>query len=95
MAKRFAGYLLDHGVLVGPIVNAQSYNYKRSVVFYSPDKKEAAASLVQNLPFSMRMVETKSGAGHVEIILGSDLLPFDDSLQPASRFSVASSDYRG
>ena len=81
MAARFAGYLGEHGLNVRQLANGQTFSYKQSVIYYNPDQKEFAEKLAQLLPFGIRLAEAKNGMGQVEIILGSDLLPFDTELQ--------------
>src|SRR5262249_16334032 len=81
MAARFAGYLGQHGLSVRQLTNAQSFNYKQSVIYYNPDQREFAEKLAQQLPFGIRLAEAKNGVGQIEIILGFDLLQFDTALR--------------
>jgi hypothetical protein len=83
MATRFARYFSDHGVSVRRVANANSFGYKRTAIFYNPDQRDYAYALAQVLPFPVRLIEAKHGRGQVELILGSDLLVFDDSIRSA------------
>jgi Tfp pilus assembly protein PilF len=81
MAKRFADYLSQHGLSVRGLANAPTYSYAQSAIYYNPDQREAAEKLAKSLPLSLRLIEAKRSLGRIEIILGSDLLAFDDSLR--------------
>jgi hypothetical protein len=83
MATRFARYLSDYGLAVRRVANANSFGYKRTTIFYNPDQRAYAFALAQVLPFAVRLIEAKHGRGQVELILGSDLLGFDDSIRSA------------
>jgi tetratricopeptide (TPR) repeat protein len=80
MAARFAGYLTGHGLKVRQLANAPSFDYRQSTLYYNPDQRDFALSLSRLLPFPIRLAEAAKGTGGVEIILGSDLLGFDDGL---------------
>ena len=81
MAARFAGYFGEHGLSVRRIANANSFNYKRTTIFYNPDQRETAYALAEALPFDVRLVEASKGHGQIELILGFDLLPLDGTLR--------------
>jgi LytR cell envelope-related transcriptional attenuator len=81
MASRFADYLGEHGLSVGLIANAAHFNYKASILFYNPDQEAFAREVAGNLPFSVKLVAAKRGRGSIEVVLGSDLLWFDDTLR--------------
>lgn len=83
MAARFAGYLSGHGLKVRQLVNAPRFDYRQSAIYYNPDQREFALSLARLLPFQIRLAEAAKGFGEIEIILGSDLLTFDDGLHRA------------
>jgi len=83
MASRFARYFGEHGLSVRKIANANSFDYKRTTIFYNPEQRDYAYALADLLPFPVRLVEAKQGRGQVELILGSDLLGFDDTLRSA------------
>src|SRR5258706_3179807 len=83
MAARFAGYLSNHGLKAQQLANAPSFDHKQSSIYYNPDQRDFALSLSRLLPFSIRLTEANKGSGQVEIVLGSDLLTFDDDLRPA------------
>jgi hypothetical protein len=50
-------------------------------MYYNPDQREFALALSHSLPFPIKLAEAKKGLGEVQIILGSDLLGFDDNLR--------------
>ena len=81
MASRFADYLSDHGLKVRQLSNAENYSYRESVIYYNPDQREFALALSHSLPFPVKLAEAKKGLGEIQIILGSDLLGFDDNLR--------------
>jgi len=83
MAARFAGYLSSHGLKGNQLANAPSFDYRQSAIYYNPDQRDFALSLSRLLPFSIRLMEANKGSGQVEIVLGSDLLTFDDELRAA------------
>jgi hypothetical protein len=83
MATRFARYFGEHGLSVRRIANANSFNYRRTVIFYNPDQRAQAEALAAALPFPVRLAEAKQSRGQVELILGFDLLGLDDSLRSA------------
>jgi hypothetical protein len=83
MAGRFAGYFRGHGVFVRKIANANSFDYRRTVLFYNPDQRAAAEALAAALPFPVRLAEAKQGRGQIELVLGFDLLSVDDELRSA------------
>jgi hypothetical protein len=83
MAGRFAAYFRDHGLAVRRIANANSFDYRRTVIFYNPDQRTNAEALAAVLPFSVRLVEAKQGRGQIELVLGFDLLTIDDALRSA------------
>ena len=81
MATRFAGYLSTRGLKVQRLANAASFNYKESAIYYNPDQRDFALALSRLLPFSIKLAEAAKGSGQIEIVLGSDLLRFDDDLR--------------
>ncbi len=83
MAGRFARYFGEHGLSVRKIANANSFDYRRTTIFFNPEQRDYAYALADLLPFPVRLVEAKQGHGQVELILGSDLLGFDDTLRSA------------
>jgi Tfp pilus assembly protein PilF len=83
MASRFARYFGEHGLFVRRIANANSFNYRRTVIFYNPDQRSEAEALAAVLPFPVRLAEAKQSRGQIELILGFDLLGLDDTLRPA------------
>jgi hypothetical protein len=82
MAARFAYYLSDHGLSVGRVANASSFNYRQTIIFYNPDQKDFAYKLGGYFPFPVKYGVAAKGHGQVEVILGSDILDFDDHLKP-------------
>jgi hypothetical protein len=82
MAARFAYYLSDHGLSVGRVANAPSFNYRQTIIFYNPDQKDFAYKLGGYFPFPVKYGVASKGHGQVEVILGSDILDFDDHLKP-------------
>jgi tetratricopeptide (TPR) repeat protein len=85
MAARFAGYLSENGVGVGRLRNAQNFDYRKSTIFYNADQRKAAEELARMLPVAPRLTEAKAGRGVIEIVLGADLLKFDNELRAAKR----------
>jgi hypothetical protein len=83
MATRFARYFGEHGLSVRRITNANSFNYRHTVIFYNPDQRAQAEALAAVLPFPVRLAEAKQSRGQIELILGFDLLGLDDSLRSA------------
>lgn len=83
MAGRFAGYFRGHGLFVRKVANANSFDYRRTVIFYNPDQRANAEALAAVLPFPVRLAEAKQGRGQIELILGFDLLSLDDALRSA------------
>jgi hypothetical protein len=83
MAGRFARYFGEHGLTVRKIANANSFDYRRTVIFYNPDQREHAEALARVLPFPVRLAEAKQGQGQIELVLGFDLLGLDDTLRSA------------
>jgi hypothetical protein len=83
MAGRFASYFRDHGLAVRKITNANSFDYRRTVIFYNPDQRANAEALAAVLPFPARLAEAKQGRGQIELVLGLDLLSIDDTLRSA------------
>ena len=83
MAGRFASYFRDHGLFVRKIANANSFDYRRTVIFYNPDQRANAEALAAVLPFPVRLAEAKEGRGQIELVLGFDLLIIDDALRSA------------
>jgi hypothetical protein len=81
MAKRFSGYLSQHGITVHAITNEPSPDYRESTVFYNPDQYATAEAFAKNLPLRMRLVEAKQGRGGIEIVIGSDWFAFDDKMR--------------
>jgi hypothetical protein len=82
MATRFSHYLEEHGVSVHRTANAAAFNYKATVIFYNPDQQEFACELAKLLPFEVKLIEAKRGRGWIEVVLGADLIPFDNTLRP-------------
>ena len=83
MASRFARYFGEHGLFVRRIANANSFDYRRTVIFYNPDQRAHAEALAAVLPFPVRLAEAKQGRGEIELVLGFDLLGIDDTLRSA------------
>jgi LytR cell envelope-related transcriptional attenuator len=83
MATRFARYFGEHGLSVRRIANANSFTYRRTVIFYNPDQRAQAEALAAVLPFPVRLVEARQSRGQIELILGFDLLGIDDTLRSA------------
>jgi hypothetical protein len=83
MATRFASYFRGHGLFVRKIANANSFDYRRTVIFYNPDQRANAEALAAVLPFPVRLAEAKQGRGQIELVLGFDLLGLDDALRSA------------
>jgi hypothetical protein len=83
MAGRFSRYLGDHGLTVRRIANANSFDYRRSIIFYNPDQRAHAEALAAQLPFPVKLAEAKQGRGEIELILGSDLVAVDETLRSA------------
>jgi hypothetical protein len=83
MASRFAGYFRGHGVIVSKVANANSFDYRRTVLFYNPDQRAHAEALAAALPFPVRLAEAKQGHGQIELVLGFDLVSVDDELRSA------------
>ena len=83
MGTRFAKYFEAHGLPVQLIRNANSYDYRRTVIFYNPDQRDNAFGLAATLPFPVRMAEAKVGRGEIEFVLGFDLVTLDDALKDA------------
>jgi hypothetical protein len=83
MASRFAGYFRGHGVIVSKVANANSFDYRRTVLFYNPDQRAQAEALAAALPFPVRLAEAKQGHGQIELVLGFDLVSVDDALRSA------------
>jgi len=83
MAARFAGYLSGHGLKVRALANATNFNYRQSILYYNPDQRDFAVSLSHLLPFPIRLTPASKGSGGIEIVLGFDLLAFDDGLRKA------------
>jgi len=81
MATRFGSYFSAHGLRVNQIANAASYNYTQTVIFYNPDQYDFALDLTRVLPFPIKLAKATRGSGQIEIILGSDLLTFDEDLR--------------
>lgn len=81
MAGRFAHYLGAHGLSAQRIANANSFDYRRTMIFYNPEQREHAYALAGMLPFPCRLAEASQGRGEIELILGFDLLPLDESLR--------------
>jgi len=81
MAARFAGYFGEHGLSVRRIANAGSFNYRLTTIFYNPDQRDLAHRLADLLPFPVELAEASKGHGQIELILGFDLLDFDDTLR--------------
>jgi hypothetical protein len=81
MASRFARYFGEHGLGARKIANANSFDYRRTVIFYNPDQRSHAEALAAVLPFPVRLAEAKRGRGQIELILGFDLIGLDDSLR--------------
>ena len=65
------------------IANANTFDYRRTLIFYNPDQRAHAEALAATLPFAVRLVEAKQGRGQIELVLGFDLLGIDDSLRSA------------
>jgi hypothetical protein len=84
MATRFSRYLRAHGVVVRRVTNAANFKYKASVIFYNPEQKDLARELASKLPFAVKLVEAKRGAGWIEVVLGADLLSFDAKLRTST-----------
>ena len=83
MAGRFAAYFRNHGLAVRKIANANSFDYRHTVIFYNPDQRANAEALAAVLPFPVRLAEAKQGRGQIELVLGFDLLSVDDALRSA------------
>jgi hypothetical protein len=83
MASRFARYFGEHGLSVRKVANANSFNYRRTVIFYNPDQRAHAEALAAVLPFPVRLAEAKQGRGQIELVLGFDFLAIDDTLRSA------------
>jgi hypothetical protein len=81
MARRFAHYFGEHGLAAHKIANANSFDYRRTVIFYNPDQRSQAEALAAVLPFPVRLSEARQGRGQIELILGFDLIGLDDSLR--------------
>ena len=83
MAGRFARYFREHGLSVRKIANANSFDYRRTVIFYNPDQRAHAEALAAALPFQVKLVEAKHGHGQIELVLGFDLIAIDETLRSA------------
>ena len=81
MARRFSGFLAKYGVTAPSLANASNFNYRRSYIFYNPDQRKIAEDLANIMPVPVTLIEAKKGVGQIEIVLGSDLIAFDDRLR--------------
>ena len=81
MARRFSGFLAKYGVTTASLANASNFNYRRSYIFYNPDQRKIAEDLANIMPVPVTLLEAKKGVGQIEIVLGSDLIAFDDRLR--------------
>ena len=81
MARRFSGFLTKYGVTAPSLANASNFNYRRSYIFYNPDQRKIAEDLANIMPVPVTLMEAKKGVGQIEIVLGSDLIAFDDRLR--------------
>lgn len=91
MASRFGSYFSAHGLNVRNVVNAASFDYRETVIFYNPDQKDHAEHLSRNMPFPVKLVVAAKGTGQIEIVLGADLTEFDNRLQSQNRVTKLTS----
>jgi len=83
MGSRFAKYFTAHGLTVHLIRNANSYEYRRTVIFYNPDQRDNAHALAAIVPFPVGLAEASVGRGEIEFVLGFDLITLDEALKTA------------
>ena len=82
LAARVGGYLLRQGIAPQHISNADNFQYARTVVVYPQSAAETATRLAAALPVDV-VLELRSDATRVRLILGADILSFDQAtLQP-------------
>jgi hypothetical protein len=78
LAREFAGLISERGFVPDFVANARSFDYKTSYVFYNPGLLGAAEKIAEQMPVPVKLVEASRGSGSVEIVLGADLVNFDD-----------------
>lgn len=78
MAGRMRDYLTENGVTSTGISNETSYDSLRSVIRYRPDSEAMAKALAEKLPVTVALEPDSEQAYHLRLILGADLLDFDD-----------------
>lgn len=80
MAARMRGYLSGHGITVHQLTNADSFAYRRSVIFYRPGFEAEASRLSSLLPGNVSIEQNAQQRSAVRLRLGADLLDFDTTL---------------
>lgn len=85
MAARFGRFLGEQGLAGARLTNADSYAHETSKISYRKGKEAEARQLARLLPFAVALEEEAGPATDVRLLLGHDLLGFDDRLRAVGR----------
>ena len=89
MARMMGDYLRDQGEQVVRITNAGSFSMPQSVIHYAPGEIEAARRLAARLPVAAELRETLPDNARISVrlVIGQDILDYEDSMRRALLFS--------
>lgn len=78
MASRVGSLLREHDYPVFSLTNAESYDYRRSVIYYRPGLRSEARELASILPVGNIRLEQNSRQGaDLRLVIGEDFISYD------------------
>lgn len=87
LAARVANYLGSNGARPRFVTNADHFGYARTVIIYRSGYEAAAAAIAKALPVDAELVASNEDWPVVRLILGRDILSFDQMLVAALKDS--------
>jgi tetratricopeptide (TPR) repeat protein len=88
MAARLGAYLRGKGVAVARVTNARPFDKGVTTIFYRPDLRASAEGIAALLPAPVRMAASGNQREPLRIVLGRDLIQFDNRIASSTGGTV-------
>lgn len=88
MARRIQSYLESKSVKVERRTNDVSFDNAHTIVFYRPEFGAEAKAIAELLPVSAEVRKSEEGWSSVRVLIGKDLLDFDETLMAKSEYEI-------
>lgn len=93
MASRLGSYLREKGFMVSQTKNANSFDHEKTKIIYYSHHAHDVSRLLQELPGHFDksdIIELKHSGNHIKIIIGKDMIPYDNMISSAENVKNAS-----